>query len=470
MEPGIIIPDHPSPILNPPPAPVKKTHRLRNFFLWFFGIIIFLVVAFLNLPRILTLIRPGDAPPPDDSALLLKKISIPDEQNGFFALSQINPDSIYRPPGNSNFDLDYTNYKEPIKWDQALVDDVLQKNQAVLDLFNQVAEKEYFQVPDYQDPANINVNVKLYPMNGWRGAARLQAIKALSLSWQGKPDEALREAVKISSLGHKIINSQNSLIGTLVGISIQLLGSQTILEILPYGNPTKDALVEVEKDLQNVSDNTDGYQNAFRFEYTTISNEIDTITEGIAEGINQMVKNGTADPAFVKYAKYGYYYKPNQTKNLYYQLYQQEVSAVGVRCELEGQDDQLISENLKKVVPWKLVFQENAIGRLLFSVTGLSLGSALTKECQNDLAVNVAQTELALRAYKIDNGSLPSNLDALVPQYLPAVPMDPFDKQPIRYEAQKQIIYSVGVNKKDLGGSEGDDWTKMENPTFKIKF
>ena len=65
---------------------------------------------------------------------------------------------------------------------------------------------------------------------------------------------------------------------------------------------------------------------------------------------------------------------------------------------------------------------------------------------------------------------MPATLDALVPQYLDSVPFDPFDRKPIRYNADKKILYSVGLNKKDLGGSEGDDWNTMENPTFKIGF
>ena len=35
---------------------------------------------------------------------------------------------------------------------------------------------------------------------------------------------------------------------------------------------------------------------------------------------------------------------------------------------------------------------------------------------------------------------------------------------------EKKIIYSVGKDLIDSGGSKGDDWKKMEDPTFKIEF
>ena len=50
---------------------------------------------------------------------------------------------------------------------------------------------------------------------------------------------------------------------------------------------------------------------------------------------------------------------------------------------------------------------------------------------------------------------LPATLEALVPDYLPAVPRDPFDGQPFRYSAEKRIVYSVGENLTDDGGDEG---------------
>ncbi len=40
---------------------------------------------------------------------------------------------------------------------------------------------------------------------------------------------------------------------------------------------------------------------------------------------------------------------------------------------------------------------------------------------------------LALRVYRSERGALPNTLDALVPTYLPAVPLDPYNGQPMRY-------------------------------------
>lgn len=66
---------------------------------------------------------------------------------------------------------------------------------------------------------------------------------------------------------------------------------------------------------------------------------------------------------------------------------------------------------------------------------------------------------LAIRLYKADHqGALPGSLSQLVPAYLSAVPSDPFDPAngPIRYlpKHDPPVLYSVGPNGKDDGGSE----------------
>src|SRR5207253_1915454 len=65
---------------------------------------------------------------------------------------------------------------------------------------------------------------------------------------------------------------------------------------------------------------------------------------------------------------------------------------------------------------------------------------------------------LAARLYAVDHGgALPPSLEALVPGYLAAVPVDPMvaGGAPLRYKASAAdpIVYSVGEDATDDGGS-----------------
>lgn len=63
---------------------------------------------------------------------------------------------------------------------------------------------------------------------------------------------------------------------------------------------------------------------------------------------------------------------------------------------------------------------------------------------------------LAVERYRRAHGGLPPPaLDALVPSYLPAVPIDPFSGAPIIYKPGPHVyvLYSVDTNRKDDGGA-----------------
>ena len=51
--------------------------------------------------------------------------------------------------------------------------------------------------------------------------------------------------------------------------------------------------------------------------------------------------------------------------------------------------------------------------------------------------LHAAQLKVALRLYQAESGKPAATLDVLVPRYLPAIPVDPFDGQPFRYRLSR---------------------------------
>ena len=70
---------------------------------------------------------------------------------------------------------------------------------------------------------------------------------------------------------------------------------------------------------------------------------------------------------------------------------------------------------------------------------------------------DAADAAIAIERYRREHGKLPEKLDELVPEFLPRVPIDPYDGQPLRYLVDEDgcRIYSIGRNQTDEGG-EGD--------------
>lgn len=82
-----------------------------------------------------------------------------------------------------------------------------------------------------------------------------------------------------------------------------------------------------------------------------------------------------------------------------------------------------------------------------------------------------AETALALRLYRAEKGKYPDRLQELVPNYLPQVPVDPYDDKPIRYrKLQKGFkVWCVGGNRKDDGGVKVRDWWRKGDLVLESK-
>lgn len=70
--------------------------------------------------------------------------------------------------------------------------------------------------------------------------------------------------------------------------------------------------------------------------------------------------------------------------------------------------------------------------------------------------LRVARVGLAVERYRLTHGELPESLDDLVPEFIDAVPKDPFGDGPVKYKLLENgfMVYSIGVDEEDDGGKE----------------
>ena len=61
---------------------------------------------------------------------------------------------------------------------------------------------------------------------------------------------------------------------------------------------------------------------------------------------------------------------------------------------------------------------------------------------------------VALMIYEEETGALPEKLADLVPGVLPAVPIDPRDQLPLRYDRERRVVWGVGIDGVDDGGTD----------------
>lgn len=440
-----------------------KKRRWKKIILIIISLIIVPIIIISSLPYILSFFT-KDIPPIDTSDLQLQKVSIANNDNAYFDLIKLDS-IIYEPKDKSQTILDMVAGKT---WDNQLAKEIISKNTQAFKYFNQAANKPKYQNPESADPANITLNTVLNPTKSWRPMARLSAIRAIHLAKQGKDKEALNEVLNSISVSQKIQESQVTLIEYLAATAMKSIGLETVQKIIPSSKLTSTELKQYAQELNKFYKNENGLIMAFKNEYHFRSLVIDSVVSGATEALKFAIgEEKSQNPEIAKKIKNNYYFQPNKTKLLFAEYARVNIKNANQPC------GEIKATEVKRLAPTnttKLYTEENAIGKILYDIMTTSLTGVITKKCQEDLLIGATQTMIAIKAYKKDTNNYPISLNDLVPSYISSVPEDPFDGEPLKYSAAKKIIYSVGEDVQDSGGSDGDHWKNIADPTFKIDF
>jgi hypothetical protein len=85
-----------------------------------------------------------------------------------------------------------------------------------------------------------------------------------------------------------------------------------------------------------------------------------------------------------------------------------------------------------------------------------ALSKASIKVAQAEAVAKLAAASFAVESFRHAHNRFPADLAELVPEFMNAVPADPFDGQPVRYRQipQGYLLYSVDVDGRDDKGTE----------------
>ena len=170
--------------------------------------------------------------------------------------------------------------------------------------------------------------------------------------------------------------------------------------------------------------------------------------------------------------------QPNMTREILASYYRNCIR--NVETFSRAQSNLMTEEDLRRSVKYNplnlIVVLVNGIDYWHYSSESAKtlLGCYYRDEC----VFSATRLLVALNLYEKRNRKLPENLGQLVPEYIESVPRDPYDGKPFRYDRENEVIYSVGRNLKDDGGSinkiyrglkhESADRYRAEDIVYKI--
>lgn len=276
----------------------------------------------------------------------------------------------------------------------------------------------------------------------------------------GSSKETLARLKVLIRYAYLIERGPGALVRNLVGQRIYQTGLAAIRDVAWEQRLDPEHLRDLQEWLARHFPTGEGAAEAIRCEYTIRSQALDAIHEG---QVPPHIMADTGLPSefpWLQQFMARHFLHPNRTRRDTAGFHRKLLEQIGgTVADLDAADpagtlrrarDALLdgSSLLTKLR------KPNPIGTIL-AATGTHADLRMVvflKGLQTAHAATVSS--VALYQYERDHGTLPDNLQALVPTYMKELPRDYFDGRPLRYAKDKRILYSVGEDLEDSGGVE----------------
>jgi hypothetical protein len=382
-----------------------------------------------------------DIAPPDVSDFWVERVELSEKENAFVIFKQAYAASSLEEEKDA--ELLKENFQEI--HDEKAVEDLLERNQEMMRLLtvgNQMVGCQFPAINSFKD---------LIP----EATCFLQTAKFLHLKVkfelaQGEDDQATETLLTLLKFGDRIIEAPESLIQYLVGVAMFAHAYEAGEEIIKNPDCSTETLSKIQQVVSETGDFTPGLIRAIKMEFKVVSYQLQDFSKMSLQEISQL--DGSSAPPFLgKVSVPDYLYQPNRTREIFATEYRKLIHRVSQPyLEKNG----MSAEWGYDLNTMRRHFGNNAIGLLFVNIMLPAMDRVVVTKSKSECRRVVLQLQVGLRQFQLDKGSFPQTIEELVPGYLPGIPTDPFDGQPLRYDPERKIIYSVGENGTDEGGSE----------------
>ncbi|CAN5868438.1 hypothetical protein BH11VER1_BH11VER1_37050 [soil metagenome] len=417
--------------IDPEQEAKKDTRRAWRFF------IVALVLVFGLFAGVMLFY---DCPPPDDSSIMPKFTESPGGHN---PLAEFLEELEANPLGDLK---DLSNAAQSHKdGTEAELKDWLAKQTLPLRAFDELM---------LTDPSTWRWpggEAKVSPYNKFGSAvtimtmARILRMKAQVEASQGEMDAAVKTALQIIKYGRGIDASEATLICYLIAITSSAHGVRSLESALICRNADTTMLAGLQGELTALEPQARDLITSIKIDALYSKNMLKAFKSGKIEAIH----SDDPHPGLKKlFLKLNYV----QASDMLYT--KPVIDGFEVSWEEGWRSSQKASLDYTKFSnDWfKFWITPNAYGNLISKKSMPTCEKLFEKALINVVMSRQAEIMLALRRHELEQGKIPDTLEDLVPKYLAAVPIDPFDGAPLRWNAKTKMIYSVGEDGIDEGG------------------
>ena len=289
-------------------------------------------------------------------------------------------------------------------------------------------------------------------LTAWLKIGRLLAVRSRQARLDGRWADAAADARTVARLGGLVLGNAESMIHYLVGVAIAGEAFEQILALATDPAVPAEDLRVLAADLDALGPYDAGLALALKAESRAAADLVDGFTSGRIDWIDLMAF-GNVERDFRKrllgaIMRSPYFFRPQATLRAVREKYRQALRDVSLPyAQADLADEPKYGERLAQLL------RPNSFGEFFRRMVIVPVRLTLEKKCRAESLLAGAKLAVACNRFERDQVRWPETLAELVPEYLSAVPRDPFDGAPFRYSAEKGLVWAVGQNLTDDGGS-----------------
>lgn len=413
----------------------------------------------------------------DYSALAVELGPADSEVNGYSKIREFASD-YEDEVGDAFYDVFHAQRAD---WDLERMQAMVDQRASLLEAF-----EAGFQMELFKSDQPITPETLIPEVGEFRRYVHTRILKARIAELEGRPDDALQILLNLESDIEKYAGSGGTLISMLTAVACAGSLNQAVEDLLAHAGLQVRGLKVAQQDYDIGEKLTPSAQMAFRYEFQFACYCIDMAFESPGEFMGE---ESQGDGIIAKWrnsqnrARMRYLFKVNRTKNDFFLVYDEIVRELAQPTE--RREFPIYNEIEAKISKegYQRFLTRNMIGSLLSAILLPAVHGLIENVDIIQAQSNATRLSLVMKAYHQDHGKLPTRIEDLVPDYIDSIPVDPFDGAPLRYDKEQAILYSVGNDFVDDGGSEypfafqvGEDdaGDTAENdeaePTFPLRF
>ena len=289
----------------------------------------------------------------------------------------------------------------------------------------------------------------------WRAIARLLVVRTQSDIRRAEATGALANVKTLCRFSDRIQADATCLIHYLVAVAVREMSMRTTRDLVHADLLNQAQLAELQVVLEQHPPSVEGYILAWQSEYEVFANFVDSLHAG-----RRIIDDDPSSkmPGWIQRGAAKHFLHPNRTKRemgtIYAELIEQATNSYAHTKATDVDEFVMSRKALVDEAEGLAKFRvPNPVGTILYAMLLPASQAVVKRKCNTEVSHRATSILIALHRYRMTHGKIPSQLGALVPEYLPSVPLDSYDDQPMRYAPQEGTVYSVGEDLEDSAGS-----------------